>query len=381
MKLTAAAFFLSSLSVLAVTARPPAMMIACRESATVEEFARCFLDNANSNCVDDTTFETVQLCLDGLETPPADIRDFVKSDCLDSVKECMRENAPTRGSGAFGGDRSMGGDMFSSRIMEACQESETMTDFVSCLVAETDLPCVDQATVPTIATCIEDLENPPANLRDLVQNSGCFDAASDCMKVEMEAFMATLPECFPESMSTLGECIYENKEACMTTCANASAPVLDIVTTDLGSCAGFQQAVMDPVCSTISCCEDCVEPFENLANCVVTEYLEFDEGCEFNCPVVRRNRELLFDRLKKWFGKGGPKGDGSRLDRPRFFGTCIDILRLASDTDTVTEEDVADFVGCLSEKYLEMLVREPMEGRRNGLRGDARPSMPDGDGN
>ena len=48
------------------------------------------------------------------------------------------------------------------------------------------------------------------------------------------------------------------------------------------------------------------------------------------------------------------------------------MLRLDSETDAVSEEDVADFVECLAEVSLELIAREPNEDRPSGLRGDGR---------
>ena len=380
MKFTAIAFLISASLVSAKPGpggrHPPsnAMMMSCRDATTVDEFVTCFVNHSNSTCVNDTTIATLEECIDGLESAPTDVREFImNSGCFDPIKNCLRENAPDRGDGF--------GPGIPPPIMEACAESETFEDFINCFVENADFACVDDNTASDIVVCVDALDAAREDIRDLVKNSGCFDTLLECMKTQMEEFISSLPECVPDTMAALGQCIRENHETCLDTCSSFSAPTLDIDPTNLLTCTGFQEEVIDPLCSTISCCEPCVEAFQDAATCLVNEYLPVPLGdCDFECPASRRSRELFLDFLKKWFGKGpgGNAGEGARFGG-RISGNCLDILRLESENDAVTEEDLADLLECLAGQYLEMTVMEPPQmGGRPGLRGNAPPGMGDG---
>ena len=356
------------------------MMGGCGDAESISDFIECFSANNTSVCVDESTPAAIQECIDGLETPPTDVEDLVRnSGCLDDIKECMRENAPDRG------DRM--GSRIPPPIMEACEDSATVSDFIDCFVANADLSCVESTTTLTdITVCVEELETQPETVADLIKNSGCFDAVSECMKERFDAFIETLPECVTETTSLLGQCVQENRLTCIVSCMDAVAPVIDVSAADLVTCSGFQANVFEPICTTVSCCEPCVESFQEMANCIVDEYLPM-EDCDFECTVTRRR--LAFERLKKWFGRGsGNSGEeedavaeaevqaygnstedvfGGRRGRP-FFGKCIGNLLPDTDSDAVTESNVAEFLGCITEHYLEMVNMDVDEGRP-GIRG------------
>lgn len=366
MKLSAAAvLFATSLVSSRAQLTSPALG-ECLGAETISDFAECFV--ANSNCLDETTIGQVRTCVDTLDTPPTDLFAFIRSGCLDYVTDCVREHALD-----FGSLSAIG---IPVPILNACKDSETIEDVLQCVALNSNLPCLDETTISDIETCIGDLvETPPADIRGLIQQSDCFDGIKECVTGQVEDFVATLPLCIPETIGELGRCINENTNLCVESCRDASAPIMDLEAANLESCAGFQEAIVTPICGAISCCEPCVEPFHAATECIMSELVTLEEDCEFNCPIVPTRRQLFFDRIKEWFDNKNNDEEGAdfpptiSLPEPLIFGQCFNILRMESEERVITEQDVAEFLKCVSQVIVDLVGNGPIEGGHSALRG------------
>mmetsp|Transcript_173 Transcript_173/g.332 ORF Transcript_173/g.332 Transcript_173/m.332 type:complete len:402 (+) Transcript_173:216-1421(+) len=379
MKFTTSILLFATSSALVNAQGPPApaWIPACKDAADVNAFISCFVENMDSECIDQDTSDTLQDCLADMVEIPTDVTPMafvMNSVCLDDIKECLHERGP------YDGDRPRA--RIPPSIMEACSDIEDILEFAECFILNVDSLCDDTAT--NITQCVQEFETESEDILGLIQDSGCFDTASTCMKIRYDEFMVTLPECVPETIGAMGQCIRENREICASTCNETASLEGTIDTANTDTCYLFST-----MCDTSSCCEPCVESFQSVVDCIVSEYLP-EETCEFDCPTVRRGRQLLFERIKKLFGKGrsdedeaespsvavgedgrdfGERAGGGPRQGP-VLGECLLELRTESDVDLITEEDVVDFFVCLTDKYLEMITKEPIEGHP-GLRGQS----------
>ena len=339
----------------------------CLGAETISDFAECFV--ANSKCLDETTIGQVRTCVDTLDPPPTDVFAFIRSGCLDYVTDCVQENAPD-----FGSLSAIG---IPIPILDACKDSETIEDVLKCVALNANFPCVDETTISDIETCIGGI-TPPEDIRGLIQDSDCFDGVKECVQGQVEEFVGTLPLCIPETMRELGQCINDNMELCLESCRDTSAPVMDLEAANLESCTGFQAALVTPICGAIACCQPCVEPFQAATECILSELVTLEEDCDFNCPIVPTRRQLFFDRIKEWFDNNKNNDEEGAdlapptigLPEPLIFGQCFNILRMESEEEKlITEQDVAEFLECVSQVIVNLVSNGPIQGGHSALRG------------
>lgn len=239
-------------------------------------------------------------------------------------------------------------------IYETCQSNDNLIDFVGCVIDNVNPQCIDETTPFEILQCLEELEEPPSDFKDFMVNSGCFDQVLTCVRTRVEEFLDDMPSCVQESLTTFAHCIVENKETCATTCSGVTLSPIESTSIGLATCLGVQEQIMDPLCVTISCCQPCVAPFEEVARCIVNQVIDLTpvECNNLKCPEARR---ILL--RGKFFGRFGflpttPTAPDDWKPLLTKLETCLVILVPGQANNA--HEAIADFFECLADAIVKV---------------------------
>ena len=133
------------------------------------------------------------------------------------------------------------------------------------------------------------------------QAPGCKDMETPqeviaCVKSTMEELkqkIEDLPPCVETTMKSLGFCALENLKVCAESCKGITIDVEAFPSSpaDVATCSLIQKNFVDPMCAN-NCCPQCQQEFEDVAECVVNEVLDYTvQDCDFECGGGSR-REL-----------------------------------------------------------------------------------------
>jgi hypothetical protein len=193
-------------------------------------------------------------------------------------------------------------------LLPGCAQLSTFAEAAQCFWDNTDPQCFNQSSPAMLLNCF--VEEYPAEsdanitgiAKDIVETAAmCFDPYVDCIRARVEDAVAQLPACVPETGKAFVQCFIDNADACSVSCNDTmwESPFAQLNTGDLRFCAGIEREVVFPMCQVVDCCPPCVDPLEDLTECVVNDALGhtlFD--CNFECddaPSSVRNRHLQGD--------------------------------------------------------------------------------------
>ena len=132
--------------------------------------------------------------------------------------------------------------------------------------------------------CFHDAQSDPSsNIAD------CFTRIVECVEnlpaPPTDDPFNDLPSCAIESGLVLTQCFLDNVGTCFSSCLSMDWSLsLQSLLTDaslLASCPGITANFINPLCQAFSCCEPCVEPWEELSSCLMDDVLGLacDSGC------------------------------------------------------------------------------------------------------
>lgn len=212
------------------------------------------------------------------------------------------------------------------RLLPGCEQTDNFWDAAQCLIRNSPVECFDATTPRDLWECFNaewewqndggDATQPRTNhtgiVRDIFDTAlDCFDPYHDCLRDRLDAALAGLPSCVRESTVTLAQCMMNNVGQCFTSCSgvvwgddDGSSPFDDLNVFDLFTCRGIQRNLVQPMCDVAGCCEPCLDPLTDVAECVVNDVLDFgflgDRQCEFACeapPDTRRDMRAVLPQI------------------------------------------------------------------------------------
>jgi hypothetical protein len=195
-------------------------------------------------------------------------------------------------------------------LLPGCAQLSTFAEAATCFFENTDPQCFNESSPAMLLNCFVD-EYPAesdANItgiaKDLVETAAmCFEPYVGCIRARVEDAVAQLPACVPETGKALVQCFLDNAEACSVSCNDTAweSPFAQLDPDNLMFCWGIERDIVFPMCQVVDCCPPCVDPLEDLTECVVNDALGhtlFD--CNFECDdapssVGNRRRHLEGD--------------------------------------------------------------------------------------
>lgn len=143
----------------------------------------------------------------------------------------------------------------------------------------------------------------------LNSSRSCLDPYIPCVNATIQGLVQEINPCIEQSLDKMTTCALDNFDVCLEPCSNSSMTLISSTASQLLSggnnnifnfdlstlftCDGIQNTIMDPMCDVLTCCEPCVEPFEELMECIVNNVIDLTESdCLFQCTVAERHREL-----------------------------------------------------------------------------------------
>jgi hypothetical protein len=157
-----------------------------------------------------------------------------------------------------------------------CKELETPEEMMACIktfMQEFERPTLPPALQAKLPGC-KDMETPDEII-------ACVDATIEELQTKIE----NLPACVNTTMKALGFCARENIATCVKTCQGMDIVVPDLPDSpaQIATCGLIQQNVVDPMCAN-NCCPQCQQEFEDFAECLVNEVIDYPSGdCDFEC--------------------------------------------------------------------------------------------------
>ena len=193
-------------------------------------------------------------------------------------------------------------------LLPGCEQTDNFFDTAQCLIKNSPTQCFDLTTPRDLFDCFTaEYEwngfGPETNhtgiVRDIMDTAlDCFDPYHACITERVNAALAGLPECLRDSSMALAQCMITNVGQCFASCTGATwdSPFEDLNVFDLFSCQGIEGNLLQPMCNVVECCEPCLEPLADLAECVVNDVLDFgffDLDCTFSCdaPTTRKKKQ------------------------------------------------------------------------------------------
>lgn len=206
--------------------------------------------------------------------------------------------------------------------LPGCAQAENFVDAARCAVKFSSPLCFDMSTPKDLYECFQDEWEEKKNNQDEESNgeggdsgvvgqnnvmkdvldaaADCFDPYYDCMVEQVNAAIDNLPACVRDSTTALANCFIDNVNECAMSCLTGSgsqqwdSPFANLNIWDLFSCRGIGGNVVQPMCDVISCCPPCIDPLEEVAECVVNDLLDFGfwGTCDFDCQVKESTRIL-----------------------------------------------------------------------------------------
>jgi hypothetical protein len=186
--------------------------------------------------------------------------------------------------------------------------------------------------------CLDDADS----FSDILE-ADCCPACADQFDTTLECFQDCLPECVYTTIVQYSACVefHNCQDDCQEEIDAEAADAQNTVVTqledgsyefDLGAlgdlstedveCSDFEEQFSTEVCALANCCPNCIDQFEDVAECIVNEVI-FGQLLESNttCDVECGDNESVF----QGFGKrqlqdvpvgGQPPGDGRSLQPP-----------------------------------------------------------------
>eukprot|EP00934_Nitzschia_sp_Nitz4_P001773 Nitzschia sp. Nitz4//scaffold95_size97785//39218//40234//NITZ4_004664-RA/size97785-processed-gene-0.12-mRNA-1//1//CDS//3329560463//1773//frame0 len=203
-------------------------------------------------------------------------------------------------------------------LPQCFEESSSPLTMVQCVYSNLDVECYDEDTVQgEILTCLQDqlagvissdeISSSAARttnlgngtLRDTIKNATayCLSGYIECIRENIQEFVSELEPCVNQTVRALGACAVANRETCGISCDGAWEDLKgtydDINPVALTTCAGIQNQILDSSCEVMSCCEPCVDEYEDLMNCVVNDVLAYTaRPCDLTCEARRRRNNV-----------------------------------------------------------------------------------------
>lgn len=276
----------------------------------------------------------------------------------------------------FGGGSGTGGGGFGG-VGGACSAcTQSLEKARECVMGE-DSSC-------DVAACI-------GGGFDLSLESCCPDCAGAVSEAVMCLAASCFPDCLFESSFAYGVCLFQNMEECQQSCMDvaANSPGIDLggaggtigggivggIVGELPTCEDMEEAYESLACPVASCCEECIEEFDGVSNCMVNELIMpifmmqgdgGDDGqaeqCNLSCASdigVRRNRRRH---------RGLESGSGSNqddiedlLDKADVVEACRNqlaermILATAGSSDSTTPVITGEAAANIGDAYVECI--------------------------
>mgnify|MGYP005855580073 CR=1 FL=1 len=200
------------------------------------------------------------------------------------------------------------------KLLPGCEQTDNLWDAAQCLIQNSPTQCFDMTTPRDLMDCFQaeyewngfdNANNHTGIVRDILDTAlDCFDPYHACITERVNAALAGLPACVRESSMALAECMISNVGLCLTSCAGSTwgngdgSPFDDLNVFDLFTCKGIERNLLQPMCDVVECCEPCLDPLANVAECVVNDVLDFgfwERECIFTCekqPADNTRRDL-----------------------------------------------------------------------------------------
>uniref|UniRef100_A0A7R9WWD9 Uncharacterized protein n=1 Tax=Craspedostauros australis TaxID=1486917 RepID=A0A7R9WWD9_9STRA len=249
------------------------------------------------------------------------------------------------------------GDKLEAFQSPSCQDMSSLIDVATCISDTTTDYSVcfgegTNTTVSSLTTCLTDgfqsittNSNFFQDLTDLVTD--CFDPMISCVKQRYEELIDSIHPCVNETMTALAQCAVDNAETCEASCADVQrnnwTDLIDKATT-FDECPSIQTSIMDPFCTNVGCCPQCLDEVEALGECIVNNVVESTpQPCDFVCTARRRSRRL-------------DASHASTVDADVLTKRCIEKtpgVLPSQDAATALAQNI-DYFGCVEGIYLDV---------------------------
>jgi hypothetical protein len=269
-----------------------------------------------------------------------------------------------------------------------CAALETADEIIQCstqaVAAATGAATTGTTTADSLS-CVQDsvtLFDKCLETNTVVE---CTAISLDCVNATLQGIYADLAAalldpCVRTTTAALRKCALENAVTCATNCSAAAQtdnrPLFfqdTLVPSDVATCGGIQSNILDPTCDVVSCCPDCLDELEAVAECVVNDVFGFTFfPCDFTCSRAAASRKLqdstsMSSSTSSTTTAGANSGVG-------ILETCVDQLvpgGLTTETtitNTATAQELATrapFFDCVVGEFFGIMEQQAREQQDN----------------